>query len=203
MSKKILLSIAAVAVLAMTAFAGDFKYEDWPTATYTKTVTDTRQVPFIVEIIPVEIHIPYYVILDPQPLKIKLKQVGQEPDSGADRFFFRGIALGKDGDNKTVKPTIHANYNATLSTTLAKTADGDALDTKDSDWQSGVDAAADQGNPRNTDPNPWPKAKTLDINATNPTILDIWCSVDKLNLLAFHQCNTLHVADVSLWIMKR
>jgi hypothetical protein len=203
MSKKILLSIAAVTVLAMTAFAGDWKYEDWPTATYTKTVTDTKEVPFIIETIPVEIHIPYYVILWPQPLKIELKQVGTSPDSGDDRFFFRGIAIGRDGDNKKVKPTVHANYNATLSTKLTKTSDGDALDTKNSNWQSGVDASADQGNPRNIDPNPWPKSATLDIVATTPVILDIWCSVDKLNLLAFHQCNTLHVADVDLLIMKR
>lgn len=179
MSKKVLLSVAAVALLAMTAFAGDYKYEDWPTATYTKTVTDTKEVPTLIETIPVYIHIPYYVIIDPQNAEIKLEQVGQEGD---ERFHFAGTAYGKK-DNKKVKPKVHANFDATLSTGLNVLDAGKQLDTKDSVWSHDVS----------------PK----DIVATTPTELTITCSVTKVNLMAFHQCQTLHVADVLLYIMHK
>jgi hypothetical protein len=177
MSKKVLLSVAAVALLAMTAFAGDYKYEDWPTGTYTKTVTDSQQVPALILTIPVEIHIPYYVIIEPQNCKIKLEQVGLEGD---ERFHFAGVAKCKVKNN-WVKPTIHANFDATLSTGLNVLQAGKDLDTKDSVWSHDVD----------------PKS----ISATTPTELTISCSVTKVNLLAFHQCQTLHVADVLLKII--
>jgi hypothetical protein len=178
MSKKVLLSVAAVALLAMTAFAGDYKYEDWPTGTYTKTVTDTQKVKALILTIPVEIHIPYYVIIEPQDCKITLEQVGLDGD---ERFHFAGTALCmKDGKYK-VKPVIHANFNATLSTSLNILQAGQDLDTKDSVWSHSVTPGS--------------------ITATTPTELTIACSVTKVNLLAFHQCQTLHVADVLLKII--
>jgi hypothetical protein len=179
MSKKVLLSVAAVALLAMTAFAGDYKYEDWPTATYTKTVTDTKEVPALIETIPVKIHIPYYVIIDPQNAEIMLKQVGQDGD---ERFHFAGTAYGVK-DKKKVKPKVHANFPATLSTGLEILQAGKDLDTKNSVWSHDVD----------------PKT----IAPTVPTELTITCSVTKVNLMAFHQCQTLHVANVLLYIFPQ
>jgi hypothetical protein len=176
MSKKVLLIVAAVAMLAMTAFAGDYKYEDWPTATYTKKVTDTREVPALIETIPVYIHIPYYVIIEPQDTSIMLEQVGLQGD---ERFHFAGTAVNGDGD----KPVIHANFDADLSVEVDTTSDGDDLDTKDSVWTATV--TPDQ------------------ITATTPATLTITCDVTHVNLLAFHQCNTLHVADVLLYIFPR
>jgi hypothetical protein len=198
MSKKVLLSVAAVALLAMTAFAGDFKYEDWPTATYTKTVTDTREVPTLIEVIPVEIHIPYYVIVYPQNEKIMLKQVGQEGD---ERFHFRGVAFGKDDKNKKRKTQVHTNFPATLSTNLVVLPPGKALETpKKTKWTHGVDAAADH-NPYNLNEGPWPKATTCVAAPTVPLTIDPWVDVTMVNLMAFHQCQTLHVADLLLLIM--
>jgi hypothetical protein len=179
MSKKVLLSVAAVALLALTAFAGDYKYEDWPTEQYTKTVTDKRDAWALIETFPVRIHIPYYVIIDPQNGEIMLKQVGQEGD---ERFHFAGTAYGKK-NNKKVKPVIHTNFPATLRTKLVKTDDGKALQTKNSVWSHDV-------NPK-------------DIVALSPTELTITCSVTKVNLMAFAQCQTLRVADVLLEIMHK
>jgi hypothetical protein len=179
MSKKVLLSVAAVALLAMTAFAGDYKYEDWPTEQYTKTVTDKRDAPQVIETFPVKIHIPYYVIIDPQNGEIILKQVGQEGD---ERFHFAGTAYGVK-DKKKVKPVITTNFPATLSTKLNVLQAGKDLDTKNSVWSHDV-------NPK-------------DIAPQSPTELTITCSVTKVNLLAFQQCQTLHVADVLLYIMHK
>jgi hypothetical protein len=171
--------VAAVALLATTAFAGDYKYEDWPTEAYTKTVTDKRDAPVLIETIPVKIHIPYYVIIDPQNAEIMLKQVGLEGD---ERFHFAGTAYGVK-DKKKVKPVVHANFDATVSTGLNILQAGKDLDTKNSVWSHDV-------NPK-------------DIVATTPTELTITCSVTKVNLMAFHQCQTLHVADVLLYIMHK
>jgi hypothetical protein len=179
MSKKVLLSVAAVALLAMTAFAGDYKYEDWPTEQYTKTVTDKRDAPQLIETIPVYIHIPYYVIIDPQNSEINLKQVGQEGD---ERFHFAGTAYGVK-NKKKVKPVVTTNFDATVHTELVKTDDGKALQTKDSVWSHDV-------NPK-------------DIPKLTPTELTITCSVTKVNLMAFAQCQTLRVADVLLYIMHK
>ena len=198
MSKKVLLSVAAVTLLAMTAFAGEYKYEDWPTATYTKTVTDTQEVRTLIETFDVMIHIPYFVIVDPQNGVIWLKQVGQE---GNERYHFRGIAIGKDKDNKNVKPAVTANFPAVLTTSLKIEDDGKDLDTKDSKWTHGVDAAANQSNPRDTNDAPWPKATSTNLAPLVRKILDVWCDVTLLNLMAFEQCSNLHVATVSLYIM--
>jgi hypothetical protein len=179
MSKKVLLSIAAVALLAMTAFAGDYKYEDWPTEQYTKTVTDSRHEWQLIEDIPVKIHIPYYVIIDPQNAEIKLEQVGQEGDS---RFHFAGTAYGKVNNHK-VKPKITTNFNATLKTKLVIKQPGHDLDTKDSVWSHDV----------------TPK----DIVELVPTELTITCGVTKVNLLAFARCSKLTVADVLLYILPK
>ena len=183
MSKKVLLCVAAVALLAMTAFAGDYKYEDWPTGsyTYTKTHSATEEVRALVLTIPVWIHIPYYVIIEPQDCRIDLEQVGQE---GAERFHFAGTAQCRDGDgNYTVLPVIHTNFDATLSTDVSVTTDGHALEghEPDSVWSSTVTPSA--------------------ITAGSPAALTITCDVTHVDLLAFVQCNNLHVADVLLYIM--
>jgi len=183
MSKKVLLSVAAVALLAMTAFAGDYKYEDWPTGTYTYKATGEKEVVELIETIPVTIHIPYYVIINPQDTSIVLKQVGLE---GAERFIFAGHAKIQSGDHAGDKPVIHTNFNATLSTGLVKLAAGDDISTggmNPSVWTTSVDP-------------------TL-IDALSPTELTITCRVTKVNLLAFVRCSTLHVADVLLYIIPR
>ena len=181
MSKKVLLSVAAVALLAMTAFAGDYKYENWPTATYTYKVTGTQDVKTLIESIPVSIDIPYYVIIDPQNTEIKLEQVGQEGD---ERFHFRGEAKVQSGDNAGTKPTIHANFDASLGTGLTKTDDGNALSTPDAtNWSHGVSPDT--------------------IVAGSPTELTIFCDVTHVDLLAFQQSQTKHVADVLLYIMHQ
>ena len=182
MSKKVLLSVAAVALLAMTAFAGDYKYENWPTGEYTKTVTDTKEVPTLIEVIDVWIHIPYYVIVDPQPLKIDLKQVGNDGD---ERFHFRGEAVGKK-DKNWIKPIIQANFDADLTTKVVTNDDGKKLSsTTDpkSKWTCGVSPSS--------------------IVATTPTELTIFCDVTHVKLLAFQQCQTLKVAEVLLYIMHQ
>jgi hypothetical protein len=198
MSKKVLLSVAAVTLLAMTAFAGEYKYEDWPTATKTVPTTITHEVRTLIETIPVKIHIPYFVIVSPQNSEIMLKQVGQD---GNERYHFRGIAIGKDGDNKKVKPAVTANFSAVLTTSLSVSDDGKALDTKNSVWTNGVDEAANQSNPRDTNPNPWPKATSTNLVPQVRKILDIWVDVTLLNLMAFEQCSTPTVGTVSLYIM--
>lgn len=183
MSKKVLLIVAAVALLAMTAFAGDYKYEDWPTESYTKTVTDARKAPLLIDTIPVHIHIPYYVDIDPQNTEIMLEQVGQSPDSGSDRFEFYGEAKVQSGDNAGTKPTIKTNFNGNLSTKLTKTADGNALSTggnNPSVWTHGVNPSA--------------------VTALQWEVLTIWCRVTKVKLLAFVECSTKHVADIELYI---
>jgi hypothetical protein len=178
MSKKVLLSVAAVALLATTAFAGDYKYEDWPTEKYTKTVTDSRHEWQLIEDIPVKIHIPYYVIIEPQNAEIMLEQVGQEGDS---RFHFAGTAYG--GKKMNEKPKITTNFNATLKTVLEIKQPGHDLDTKDSVWSHDV----------------TPK----DIVELVPTELTITCGVTKVNLLAFARCSKLTVADVLLYILPK
>lgn len=180
MSKKVLLSVAAVALLATTAFAGDYKYENWPTATYVKTSVGEREVPTLIEVIDVWIHIPYYVIVDPQPLKIDLEQVG---NIGDEKFHFRGEALGYTG-KKWVKPTIHANFDADLTTKVVTNDDGKALSTPDkTKWTCGVSPSS--------------------ITKTVPTELTIFCDVTHVDLLAFHQCQNLKVAEVLLYIMHQ
>ena len=192
MSKKVLLSIAAVALLAMTAFAGDYKYEDWPTATYqyTKTVQDTEEVPALIEIIPVKIHIPYYVIVWPQTSEIILEQVGQ---SGDERFHFAGTAKWTDSKGKKHKPKIKANFAASLTVSLrfkddtgAAYPDINSYDSKGkklSVWTATVDPTS--------------------IVALTEYELTITCDVTKVNLMAATQCSWLHVADVLLYIMHQ
>jgi hypothetical protein len=199
MSKKVLLSVTAVALLAMTAFAGNYKYENWPSGDYTKVVTYQDKIPVLLDTVKVEIHIPYFVIIHPQLPVIKLEQVGSD---GNERFHFRGCALGKDSKDKSLKPTVHANFKAELSTKITLTDNGKNIDTKDSKWTHGVDKSADP-DPYHTDCGSWPKAKTLIINATEETVLDIWCDVTLLNLMAFHQCQTVHVADIDLYILAK
>jgi hypothetical protein len=180
MSKKVLLSVAVVALLAMTAFAGDYKYESWPTMQSTATKTIKVDEPQLIETIPVKIHIPYYVIIDPQNTEIMLEQQGEE---GNERFRFKGSAKVQSGDNKGTKPTIHANFDAALGTDLTVLADGSALDTKDSKWTHGVTPDT--------------------ISACVPAELDIWCQVTLVDLLAFQQCQTKHVADIDLYILPQ
>ena len=96
MLKKSLFVVAAVAMLAATAHAGEFKTHSWPTTYVPQEVTD----------IPVVMDVGYWVaIKDQDSLKIKLEQESVHKYSGCATM------------------TIECNFDLTLSCSIAAVAD--------------------------------------------------------------------------------
>jgi len=171
MLKKSLFSVALVAMLACALQAGDVKREgDW----WGHWVWDT----YTLDEIPVKIHIPYYAKVE-QPSEITMEQVGQD---GIERFHFEGYAKVVGGDRNGQKPRIDTNFDATLSVSMTRNADGNAIQGDGGKWYCSVDPTAILGSAG------W-------------TTLTITAGVREANLNAFQRCTTITVATVYLKII--
>jgi len=102
MKKSVLLGIAAVALLALPAFAGEAKYEgDWPT---TVTVTYNYQ---NICTIPVKMKIPWYVhIVNQDPIwlvQVPCQDIGKNPAHDEDWPCFKGCHDSEVACNFNIK----------------------------------------------------------------------------------------------------
>jgi hypothetical protein len=115
---------------------------------------------------------PYFVKLTVEPLKIQLVQIGTTYD-------FEGHAVDKDGN----VPKIKANFDATLSCSLTRLPDGDALQGDGGKWTCTV--------------TPTQIDKLVQYD------LDAYVKVKDANMNAWPECENRQVANVELWIIPR